>query len=158
MDQETATRGHDASLELERFHTPQSHREQQPQNPDPEAEQQSRQRSRSPKPESPEEPTQTSSRYTDKRFHHQKKLRKALTANLIRWLISAVFVIAIYVVLWHYSNKDVMSGETKREFNALIIGLSLGLGLSITFSLEAMAKEIRWWILSLRGWPDREVC
>ncbi|EEU42460.1 uncharacterized protein NECHADRAFT_2302, partial [Fusarium vanettenii 77-13-4] len=83
-------------------------------------------------------------------------LRKALTANLIRWLISAVFVIAIYVVLWHYSNKDVMSGETKREFNALVVGLSLGLGLSITFSLEAMAKEIRWWILSLRGWPDRE--
>ncbi|RSL47786.1 hypothetical protein CEP53_009786 [Fusarium sp. AF-6] len=156
MEQETAARGHDASLELERFHTPQSHREQQPQGPNPEVEQESRQGSRSPKPETSEGHQQTSSRYTDKRFRHQKKLRKALIANLIRWLISAVFVIAIYVVLWHYSNKDVMSSETKREFNALIIGLSLGLGLSITFSLEAMAKEIRWWILSLREWPDRE--
>ncbi|KAL2687705.1 hypothetical protein Neosp_005268 [[Neocosmospora] mangrovei] len=129
---------------------------QQPQDPEVGVEQESRQGSRSPKPESTDEPRQTPSHYKDKRFHHQKKLRKALTANLIRWLISAVFVIAIYVVLWHYSNKDVMSGETKREFNALIIGLSLGLGLSITFSLEAMAKEIRWWILSLRKWPDRE--
>ncbi|RMJ08621.1 hypothetical protein CDV36_011754 [Fusarium kuroshium] len=156
MEQETTARGHDASLELERFHTPQSHREQRPQGPDPEVEQESRQGLRSPKPESPEEPTQTRLRNTDKRFRHQKKLRKAFTANLIRWLISAVFVIAIYVVLWHYSNKYVMSSETKREFNALIIGLSLGLGLSITFSLEAMAKEIRWWILSLREWPDRE--
>ncbi|KAM6527913.1 hypothetical protein FALCPG4_008946 [Fusarium falciforme] len=156
MEQETTVRDHEASLELERFHTPQSHQQLQLQGPDPEVEQESRQGSRSPKPESPEEPRQTPSHYTDKRFHHQKKLRKALTANLIRWLISAVFVIAIYVVLWHYSSKDVMSGETKREFNALIIGLTLGLGLSITFSLEAMAKEIRWWILSLREWPDRE--
>ncbi|KAL6363865.1 hypothetical protein LRP88_03290 [Fusarium phalaenopsidis] len=133
-----------------------SQSQQQPRDPDPGVEQESRQGSRSPKPESSEEPRQTPSHYTNKRFHHQKKLRKALTANLIRWLISAVFVIAIYVVLWHYSNKDVMSGETKREFSALIIGLSLGLGLSITFSLEAMAKEIRWWILSLRKWPHRE--
>ncbi|KAI8673438.1 hypothetical protein NCS55_00664000 [Fusarium keratoplasticum] len=156
MEQETTVRDHEASLELERFHTPQSQSQQQPQDPEAEVEQESRQGSRSPKPESPEEPRQTPSHYTDKRFHHQKKLRKALTANLIRWLISVVFVIAIYVILWHYSNKDVMSGETKREFNALIIGMSLGLGLSITFSLEAMAKEIRWWILSLREWPDRE--
>ncbi|KAJ4215386.1 hypothetical protein NW759_009806 [Fusarium solani] len=156
MEQETTARDHEASLELERFPTPQSQSQQQPQDPEAEVEQESRQESRSPKPESPEEPRQTPSHYTDKRFHHQKKLRKALTANLIRWLISAVFVIAIYVVLRHYSNKDVMSGETKREFSALIIGLSLGLGLSITFSLEAMAKEIRWWILSLRKWPDRE--
>jgi hypothetical protein len=50
-----------------------------------------------------------------------------------------------------------MSTPTKREFNALIIGLSLGLGMSITISLEAMAVEIRYWILGLRNWPDREV-
>ncbi|KAJ4313335.1 hypothetical protein N0V84_009464 [Fusarium piperis] len=156
MEREAAARDREASLELERFHTPQSQSQQQRRDPDPEVEQESR-RSGSPKPESPEGHQQSPLQSTDKRFRHQKKLRKALTANLIRWFISAVFVIAIYVVLWYYSNKDVMSGETKREFNALIIGLSLGLGLSITFSLEAMAKEIRWWILSLRGWPDREL-
>ncbi|KAM5345753.1 hypothetical protein ACJ41O_011614 [Fusarium nematophilum] len=70
-------------------------------------------------------------------------MRQALQSNLLRWLITVVFVVAIYIVLWNYSRKDVMSTQTKREFNALIVGMSLGLGLSITFSLEAMAKEIR---------------
>ncbi|KAM0356566.1 hypothetical protein ACHAP4_007151 [Fusarium culmorum] len=85
-----------------------------------------------------------------------KHLRKGLIANLSRWLFSVLFVIAIYVVLWHFSQQNVMGTGTKREFNALIIGLSLGLGMSITISLEAMAKEIRWWILELREWPKRE--
>ncbi|KAG8670172.1 hypothetical protein FPOAC1_009577 [Fusarium poae] len=86
-----------------------------------------------------------------------KHLRKGLLANLLRWFCSVLFVVAIYVVLWHFSQQDVMTTETKREFNALIIGLSLGLGMSITISLEAMAKEIRWWILELRDWPKREI-
>ncbi|KAM0500026.1 hypothetical protein ACHAP8_005164 [Fusarium lateritium] len=85
-----------------------------------------------------------------------KNLRKGLLANLLRWFCSVLFVVAIYVVLWHFSQQDVMTTETKREFNALIIGLSLGLGMSITISLEAMAKEIRWWVLELRDWPKRE--
>ncbi|EKJ70013.1 hypothetical protein FPSE_09858 [Fusarium pseudograminearum CS3096] len=85
-----------------------------------------------------------------------KHLRKGLIANLSRWFASVLFVIAIYVVLWHFSQQNVMGTGTKREFNALIIGLSLGLGMSITISLEAMAKEIRWWILELREWSKRE--
>jgi hypothetical protein len=68
-----------------------------------------------------------------------------------------LFVVAIYVVLWYYSQQSIISTPTKREFNALIIGLSLGLGMSITISLEAMAVEIRYWILGLRNWSDQEV-
>jgi hypothetical protein len=93
----------------------------------------------------------------EKPRNRPKRLRKALFANLLRWFCSVLFVVAIYVVLWHFSQQDVMSTETKREFNALIIGLSLGLGMSITISLEAMAVEIRWWILERRDWPKREV-
>ncbi len=85
------------------------------------------------------------------------KYRKALIANILRWFASVLFVVAIYVILWYYSKLNIMSTTTKREFNALIIGLSLGLGMSITISLEAMAVEIRYWIISLRDWPDREV-
>ncbi|KAF4337899.1 hypothetical protein FBEOM_8264 [Fusarium beomiforme] len=92
----------------------------------------------------------------EKLRNRPKKLRKALIANILRWFASALFVVAIYVVLWHYANLAIMSTPTKREFNALIIGLSLGLGMSITISLEAMAVEIRYWIISLRDWPDRE--
>ncbi|KAF4465787.1 hypothetical protein FALBO_7361 [Fusarium albosuccineum] len=147
------------SLDLERFHTPAETRP--PQDSVLREEQESRRESRSsPKPggSQHDEPRQEHARMhdKDKRLQHPKNVRKALVANLLRWLITVVFVGAIYVVLWYYSQKDVISTQTKREFNALIIGLSLGLGLAITFSLEAMAKEIRWWILSLRQWPIRE--
>ncbi|KAF4993291.1 hypothetical protein FGRMN_6558 [Fusarium graminum] len=92
----------------------------------------------------------------EKLRNRPKRLKKALIANVLRWFGSVLFVVAIYVVLWHYSQESIMSTPTKREFNALIIGLSLGLGMSITISLEAMAVEIRYWILGLRNWPDHE--
>ncbi|KAF5661312.1 hypothetical protein FHETE_8546 [Fusarium heterosporum] len=92
----------------------------------------------------------------EKLRNRPKRLRKALIANVLRWFGSVLFVMAIYVVLWHYSQESIMSTPTKRAFNALIIALSLGLGMSITISLEAMAIEIRYWILGLRDWPDHE--
>ncbi|KAM5378864.1 hypothetical protein ACJZ2D_004166 [Fusarium nematophilum] len=164
--------GTEPSLELERFHTPRTE-------PGPQQLRNSETRDeRAPTPipasrlspkilvpsfegdEPPEGESrrQATEHHQDNRFHHPKRLRQALQSNLLRWLITVVFVVAIYIVLWNYSRKDVMSTQTKREFNALIVGMSLGLGLSITFSLEAMAKEIRWWILSLRNWPAREAC
>ncbi|WZH42433.1 uncharacterized protein QYS62_003427 [Fusarium acuminatum] len=92
----------------------------------------------------------------EKLRNRPKRLRKALVANFLRWCCSMLFVVAIYVVLWYYSQQSIISTPTKREFNALIIGLSLGLGMSITISLEAMAVEIRYWILGLRNWSDQE--
>ncbi|KAJ4125465.1 hypothetical protein NW768_009084 [Fusarium equiseti] len=92
----------------------------------------------------------------EKLLSRPKNLPKALIAALLRWLCSVLFVVAIYVVLWHYSQQDVMSTKVKREFNALVIGLSLGLGMSITMSLEAMAVELRPWILKVRHWSTRE--
>ncbi|RGP72715.1 hypothetical protein FLONG3_6723 [Fusarium longipes] len=102
------------------------------------------------------EPDRCKPMTTGKLHNKPKRLRRALFANLIRWFCSVFFVVAIYVVLWHFSQREIMSTRTKREFNALIIGLSLGLGMSITISLEAMAVEIRWWILERRDWPKRE--
>ncbi|KAH7137755.1 hypothetical protein EDB81DRAFT_901335 [Dactylonectria macrodidyma] len=43
-----------------------------------------------------------------------------------------------------------MSTTTKREFNALITGLSIALGLSIARGLNEMIGILRWWILSRR--------
>lgn len=151
--------------ELERFHTPKEEFQTQPHH--------DYQRDESnPLCRSNSTPTPGSPQQSDKALHHRrpsraialeklrnrpKKLRKALVANILRWFASVLFVVAIYVILWYYSKLDIMSTTTKREFNALIIGLSLGLGMSITISLEAMAVEIRYWIISLRDWPDREV-
>jgi len=50
-----------------------------------------------------------------------------------------------------------MSSAKKRQFNALITGLSICLGLNIASSLKAMAIELRWWILSRRKRPLHEV-
>ncbi|CVK98057.1 hypothetical protein LB506_003573 [Fusarium annulatum] len=150
--------------ELERFHTTKEEFQTQPHH--------DYQRDESnPLCRSDSTPTPGSPQQSDKALHHRrpsravaleklrnrpKKLRKALIANILRWFASVLFVVAIYVILWYYSKLNIMSTTTKREFNALIIGLSLGLGMSITISLEAMAVEIRYWIISLRDWPDRE--
>ena len=86
-----------------------------------------------------------------RKYHYTKKqLRKLLLEGLCRWAITAVLILCLYITLWHYSNKPVMSQAKKLQFNTLVTGLSIGLGLSIADSLKQMALELRWWILSLR--------
>lgn len=63
----------------------------------------------------------------------------------------------LYVTLWHYSSKKVMTSAKKRVFNAIVTGLSIALGLSISSGLKAMALELRWWILSRQRRSLREV-
>lgn len=59
-------------------------------------------------------------------------------------------IVSIYVVIWVYSSKPVMSQTTKRQYNALITGLSIALGIAVASSLNHMVAELRWWILSRR--------
>ncbi|KZL82121.1 hypothetical protein CI238_07627 [Colletotrichum incanum] len=66
-------------------------------------------------------------------------------------------IISIYVVIWVYSNKTVMNQTTKRQYNALITGLSIALGLAVASSLNHMVAELRWWILSRRYRSKRKV-
>ncbi|KAF4783777.1 hypothetical protein HER10_EVM0000191 [Colletotrichum scovillei] len=75
---------------------------------------------------------------------------KVLGKVLSRWAITMVIIISIYVVIWTYSNKTVMTQTTKRQYNALITGLSIALGLAVASSLNHMVAELRWWILSRR--------
>ncbi|PVH72023.1 hypothetical protein DL98DRAFT_553373 [Cadophora sp. DSE1049] len=74
-----------------------------------------------------------------------------------RWLLNAILIVCLYVTLWHYSSKKVMTSAKKRVFNAIVTGLSLALGLSIASGLKAMALEVRWWILSRQKRSLREV-
>ncbi|KAF5017633.1 hypothetical protein F66182_10419 [Fusarium sp. NRRL 66182] len=140
----------EASLELERFHPSKEVSE-----PNPQCRSESTQEQGSTGSEKIRH--QQGREYgAEKRLDRPKNLPRSIAANLVRWFCTAIFVVAIYLVLLHYSRKEIISTAKKREFNALIIGLSLGLGMSITVSLEAMAVEIRWWILSRRNWPDSE--
>ncbi|KAK0376646.1 hypothetical protein CLIM01_06006 [Colletotrichum limetticola] len=82
---------------------------------------------------------------------------KVLGKVLSRWAITMVIIISIYVVIWTYSNKSVMTQTTKRQYNALITGLSIALGLAVASSLNHMVAELRWWILSRRYRSKRKV-
>lgn len=83
-------------------------------------------------------------------FHPQKQLRKLLLDGLLRWSVTALVILCLYLTLWHYSAKEVMPQTKKLLFNALVTGLSIALGLSIASSLKEIALEVRWWILSRR--------
>ncbi|CAM1501327.1 Fc.00g104890.m01.CDS01 [Cosmosporella sp. VM-42] len=94
--------------------------------------------------------------YAYERFNSRKQLGKILLVGISRWLLTAALGASIYIILWHYSSRDVLPIPTKHQFNALVVGLSIGLGLNIANSLTSMAGEVRWWILSLRAWPVQE--
>ncbi|TDZ13412.1 hypothetical protein C8035_v004432 [Colletotrichum spinosum] len=75
---------------------------------------------------------------------------KMLGKVLSRWAITMVIIVSVYVVIWVYSSKPVMNQTTKRQYNALITGLSIALGIAVASSLNHMIAELRWWILSRR--------
>lgn len=85
-----------------------------------------------------------------KYYYREKQLGKLLLDGLCRWAVTALLILCLYMTLWYYSNKTVMSKAKKLQFNVLVTGLSIGLGLSIAESLKQMALELRWWILSRR--------
>lgn len=95
--------------------------------------------------------------FTYERLHKRRQLRKLLGACLTRWLMTMVLCASIYLVLWQYSSKTAMVTSKKKEFNALIVGLSILLSLNLASSLKHMAATLRWWLLSLKEWKPREV-
>jgi len=95
--------------------------------------------------------------YSYERFHQRKQFFKLLSHNLARWLVTAALCAAIYAILYSYSSRGAMLARKKKEFNTLIIALTIALGLNIAASLSANAGELRWWILSRRKYSPREV-
>ncbi|KAK2053691.1 hypothetical protein LY76DRAFT_581353 [Colletotrichum caudatum] len=82
---------------------------------------------------------------------------KVLMRVFSRWAITMVIIASIYVAILVYSSKAVMDQTTKRQYNALITGLSIALGLAVASSLNHMVAEMRWWILSRRYRSKRKV-
>ncbi|KAG6026032.1 hypothetical protein E4U41_001377 [Claviceps citrina] len=94
---------------------------------------------------------------TFERLHRGRQLRKLLGACLSRWLLTLVLCASIYLVLWQYSSKTAMVSSKKKEFNSLIVGLSILLSLNLASSLKHMVATLRWWVLSLQEWRPYEV-
>lgn len=71
--------------------------------------------------------------------------------------MTAVLVMGTYLVLWRYSREAAMISTKKKEFNTLIIALSIALGLNIASSMKHLVRELRWWVLSWYEWTPKEV-
>ncbi|KAG6100187.1 hypothetical protein E4U14_007097 [Claviceps sp. LM454 group G7] len=95
--------------------------------------------------------------FTFERLHKGRQLRGLLSACLTRWVLTMVLCASVYLVLWQYSSRSAMVMAKKKEFNTLIVGLSILLSLNLASSLKHMAATLRWWVLSLREWRPREV-
>ncbi|KAF5234497.1 hypothetical protein FAUST_7585 [Fusarium austroamericanum] len=83
---------------------------------------------------------------------------KYLVSVFLRWVVTLLLSIAIWKILWFYSEAMViMAKPATRDFNVWITGLTIALGLAFAGSLDKLAKDTRWWILSRRHRSRRKV-
>lgn len=99
---------------------------------------------------------ESSTIYTYEEFRRGKQLRRLLLNSLIKWFITVTLCVSIYGVLLAYSSHEALLWRKKREFNTLIIALTIMLSLNITSALKSNAMELQWWLLSLRRYKPRE--
>ncbi|KAM0324588.1 hypothetical protein ACHAQA_007975 [Verticillium albo-atrum] len=75
-----------------------------------------------------------------------------------KWTVTVLLIISVYAVLLAYSvDRPVISKTTKRQFNALITGLLIALGLATANFLTGMCSDMRWWILARRPRSQNKV-
>lgn len=74
-----------------------------------------------------------------------------------RWLVTVVFIVAVYAVLVGYSDYDVMSRTQKRQFSALVTGFLIALALITLSHLTSIVVDLRWWMLSRRARSRQKV-
>ncbi|RFU76629.1 hypothetical protein TARUN_5568 [Trichoderma arundinaceum] len=94
--------------------------------------------------------------FSSEHFKRSNQFKRLLLACGVRWAMTAALVAGTYIVLWQYSRKTAMVSNKKKEFNTLIIALSIVLGLNIASSMKHMVRELRWWVLSWYEWTPKE--
>ncbi|KAM0505382.1 hypothetical protein ACHAP9_003242 [Verticillium nonalfalfae] len=121
--------------------------------------------SMAPPPRQPDSDTASLPEAEDVQLYEFKGLaaRKASKVRVLarvlgKWIVTVVLIVAVYAVLIAYSvDRPVMSTTKKRQFNALITGLLITLGLSTASFLTGMCDDMRWWILSRRARSQHKV-
>lgn len=63
-------------------------------------------------------------------FSSRDQTRRLLRKQFLRWLGTAFFVTMIFVTFKIYQSKGIITPTQKATYNAIITGLSLGLGLN----------------------------
>ncbi|EGR45783.1 uncharacterized protein TRIREDRAFT_81122 [Trichoderma reesei QM6a] len=94
--------------------------------------------------------------FSSEHFKRWNQFKRLFLACVLRWAVTAVLVVGAYLVLWQYSLKEAMVSKKKKEFNTLIIAISIALGLNIASSMKHMVRELRWWMLSWYEWTPKE--
>jgi hypothetical protein len=77
-----------------------------------------------------------------------KNLRGFVIAGFIKWLITAVLLMGFVLAIYFYQGR-VLSDNDKSIFDSIIVTLSLVVGLNIASALKDIARQMRWWFLSL---------
>ena len=88
-----------------------------------------------------------------KRFDHNEARKKLFKTGSAKFLVTLLFsaLICVCLKLWEGVNKPiVLSKIDVRIFNAVMIGLSLCLGLNLLSSLKHYANTFRWSFLARR--------
>ena len=106
--------------------------------------------------QTPEQPESPPAPYEYETLHRGKQLRRMLVLGLGRWLVTAALAASIYAVLYTFSSKEALPAYKKKEFNTLVIGLSIFFSLNIASALKHDVSHLRWWLLSLGHYQPRE--
>ncbi|MCJ1479828.1 hypothetical protein MMC13_008514 [Lambiella insularis] len=92
-----------------------------------------------------------------RQFLPRKQILRLLLWGLARFIITGVLVGGLYVTLWTFEAKSVLSEVQKKIFNTIITALSLALGINIASSFKNVAIDTRWWFLSRKRRPLKEI-
>lgn len=87
-----------------------------------------------------------------------KQLLRLLSWGLARFIVTGILVGGLYVTLWTFQAKSVMDETQKKLFNTIVTALSMALGINIASSFKNVAIDTRWWFLSRKRRPLKEVC
>lgn len=83
-------------------------------------------------------------------FDSHKQFRKLFRRGLVQFLMTFLIASLLLLTIWQFGKRRVISTKWKRWFNAINLGLSMALGMSVQRGFKGMAIDLRWWILSRR--------
>lgn len=77
---------------------------------------------------------------------------------LTGWTITLAIVLIMFTNLYFYSEMmEILSHETKRQVNTIVMAISLALSVTVLKGLNDFVATVRWWILSRRHHSLRKV-
>ena len=105
-------------------------------------------------------PTSVPHMYDDVHPTHLRSQKESsgrfLMLGLLRWAGTAALSGLYYLAIRLHQNRTLSQGQ-KSAFDAIVVGISIALGLNIAASLREIAIYMRWWFLGKRQIHIREI-